>query len=49
MKLEIQILTWDSHRNVAELNMLMRSQPSPLDNWIYNGNTEINNDNKNFH
>jgi hypothetical protein len=37
--LEIQILAWDKHKNVAELNLLMGSQLFPLDNWIYNGNS----------
>ena len=32
MTLEIQV--WDKHNNVAGLNLLMGSQPSPLDNWI---------------
>ena len=30
MMLEIQVLAWDSHKNVVELNWLMRSQLSPL-------------------
>jgi hypothetical protein len=34
MTLEIQVLAWDRHKNVAGLNRLMGSQPSPLDNWI---------------
>ena len=42
MMLEIQVLAWDGHINVAGLNRLMGSQPSPLDNWISNGNTFIN-------
>ena len=41
-QLEIQILPWDRHNNVMELNRLMGSQPSPLDNWISNVNTYIN-------
>ena len=34
MTLEIQVLAWDKHKNVAEpeLNWLMGSQPPPLDN-----------------
>jgi hypothetical protein len=40
--LEIQILARDKHKNVVRLNELMGSQPSPLDNWISNGNTYIN-------
>jgi len=31
---KIQVLSWDRHKNVVGLNRLMRSQPSPLDNWI---------------
>jgi hypothetical protein len=42
MVLEIQVLALDRHNNVAELNQLMGSQPSLLDNWISNGNTYIN-------
>jgi hypothetical protein len=42
MTLEIQVLTWDRHRNVMGLNRLMGSQPAPLYNWIFNGNTFIN-------
>jgi hypothetical protein len=39
MKLEIQVLFWDRHKNVAGLNRLMGSQSSPfVDNWISNGN-----------
>jgi len=30
------------HKNVAGLNGLMESQPSPLYNWISNGKTYIN-------
>ena len=32
--MEIQLLTRERLKNVAELNWLMESQPSPLDNWI---------------
>ena len=42
MKFEIQLLAWDKYKNVTVLNWLMASQPSPLDNWISNGNTYIN-------
>jgi hypothetical protein len=42
MMLEIQVLAWDRHRNVAELNLVMGKQPSPFDNWISNGKTYIN-------
>jgi hypothetical protein len=33
---------WDRHKNMAELNRLMESQPLPLDNWISKGNTYTN-------
>ena len=36
--LEIQILTWHRHTNMAGLNWSMASQSSPLDNWISNAN-----------
>jgi hypothetical protein len=38
--LEIQVLIGDGHSNVAGLHRLMGSQPSPLDNWISNGNIQ---------
>jgi hypothetical protein len=47
MKLEIQVLVRNRHTNVAELKLLMRSQPSPLDNWISKSNY-ITNDEKNL-
>ena len=31
-----------AHRNMTGLSQLMRSKPSPLDNWIFNSNTCIN-------
>ena len=31
MALEIQVLDQDKHNNMAELNLLMGSQPSPHD------------------
>jgi hypothetical protein len=31
MKLEIKVLAWDRHTNVAGLNQLMESQPSLID------------------
>jgi hypothetical protein len=31
MTLEIKVLAWDRHTNVAELNQLMESQPSLID------------------
>jgi len=42
MMLEIQVLAWDRHKDVAGLNRLMGSHPSPHDNWISNSNTYIN-------
>ena len=39
--LEIQALSWESDKDVAELSLLMGSQPSPLDNWISNGNIQM--------
>ena len=33
------VLVWNRHKLVVELNWLMGSQPFPLDNWIFNGNT----------
>ena len=32
--LATQVLDWYRHKNVAGLNQLIRSQPSPIDNWI---------------
>jgi hypothetical protein len=32
MTLAIQVLVWDRHKNVAGLDQLMGSQPSPFDN-----------------
>jgi hypothetical protein len=34
MKMEIQILNWDRHKNMAGLNRLIGSQTSALDNWV---------------
>jgi hypothetical protein len=43
MLMEIQVLVWDRHKYVVGLNQLMGSQPIPhLDNWISNGNADIN-------
>jgi hypothetical protein len=42
MTLEIQLQSWDRHKNMGRLQWLMGPQPSPLDNWISNGNTYIN-------
>jgi len=39
--LEIQVLTWDMYKNVAGLNQVVGSQPSPLGDWISNSNTYI--------
>jgi hypothetical protein len=36
------VSTWYRHKNMAELNRLMESQPLPLDNWISKGNTYAN-------
>ena len=36
------MLPWDRHKNLAGLNRLMGSQPSPLDNWISNSNIWTN-------
>jgi hypothetical protein len=36
ISLEIKILTWDRHTNVAGLNLIMRLQPFPLD-WCFFG------------
>jgi hypothetical protein len=33
--LEIQALDWYRHTNVAGLNRLIGSQPTPHDNWIH--------------
>ena len=41
MTLKLQVQPWDRHKNVAMLNRLMGSQPSPLDSWMSNGNTYI--------
>ena len=42
MMLEIQVLSWDRHKDVMELTRSMGSQTSSLDNWISNVNTYIN-------
>jgi hypothetical protein len=39
---EIQVMTWDRHKNVTGLNLLIGSKLSPIDNWRSNGNTYIN-------
>jgi len=41
-KIVITVLQVDSE-HVAGLNRIMGSQLSPIDNWIFNGNTYINN------
>jgi hypothetical protein len=38
--LEILVLTWDRHTDVAGLNGLIISKFFPLDNWISNGNID---------
>jgi len=40
MMLEIQVLAWERHENVAGLNRSMESQFSTLDNWIPNSNKQ---------
>jgi len=42
MTFEIQVLSWDRHKDVVRLNRLKGFQPSPLDNWIFNNNTDRN-------
>ena len=42
----IQVLAWDWDKNVAELNRLMGSQPSPSDNLVSKGITVINKNRK---
>ena len=32
----------DKHKEVAGLDRLMEYQPTPLDNWLSNDNTNIN-------
>ena len=49
MTLEIQVLAWDMYKNVMGLNRLMWCQLYPLDNWISNVNTCINQTIKNLH
>ena len=46
MTLEIQVLAWERHTNVAGLNRLMGFQPFRLENWISNGITHINRQSK---
>jgi hypothetical protein len=40
--LEINVLAWERHKNMVELNRLIGYKPSPLDIWISNGSTYIN-------
>jgi hypothetical protein len=42
MMLETQVMAWNRHKSMAELNLLNRFQPSPFDNWISNGISNIN-------
>jgi hypothetical protein len=39
--LKFQVLAWDRNNKVAELNRIVESQSSPLNNWISNGNSGI--------
>jgi hypothetical protein len=41
MTLEIQVLAWDRHKNVAELNWLMGFQLSPFDNVTLTNNIQL--------
>ena len=41
MGLEIRVLTYDNHRNVAGFNRKMPPQPFSLNKCISNGNTDI--------
>ena len=43
MTLEIQDLAWDRHIHVTGLNRIMGWHLPLRDNWIFNGNTYINN------
>jgi hypothetical protein len=42
MALEIQVFACDRNKKMADLHQLMGSRLFPLDNWISNGNTGIN-------
>ena len=44
MALRTQVLPvpWGMYKNVAGLNRLMESEPSPLDNWITHGYANSN-------
>ena len=42
MALENQVLALDKHKKCGELNRLMGSIPLLLDEWVFNGNTDIN-------
>jgi hypothetical protein len=42
MTLEIQVMGWDNHNIVSEVNRLIRAKP-PLDHWIFNDITVIKN------
>lgn len=49
MLIEIQMLAWDRHTNVAGLNRLMDSQSFNLSNWTDINHTDINKQTKNGH
>jgi hypothetical protein len=42
MILGIQGLALDRHENMTGLNRLLLSKPFHLDNWIFNGYTDMN-------
>ena len=46
MMFETQVLAWDSNKNVAGQNRLMRSQNAPFDNWITNDTIQVKINNK---
>lgn len=43
------VLAWDRHIDMARLNQLTWPQLSPLDDWIYSCNTDINKRLQNLH
>ena len=45
--MEIQVLAWDRHTDVAGFNRLIDSNIPPFDNWISNNNTDIKKNDKN--
>jgi len=42
MTLVTQVLAWNRQKNVAVLNGVMGFHPTPLDNCLSNGKTDIN-------